>query len=93
MSNPSDFLYDLRIVSLHPTDPGPISYAMSRATGIPTAVCRQFVNGDRRSDFFIRGVTFTFARSIKILVSEAGGEAEMSECPWSRGYPWSKAFN
>ena len=85
MTNSADLLYDMRIVSHHPTNPGPVSYAMSRATGMPTAICRQYVNGDLKEEFFIRGITLTFALSIKAIVSDAGGEAEMSVCPWSRG--------
>jgi hypothetical protein len=82
---PSLLLYDMKIVSHHPNNPGPVSYAMSRATGIPTAICRQYVNGDLREDFFIRGVTHTFALSIMSIVRNADGEAEMSVCPWSHG--------
>ncbi len=83
MPNQSGFLYDMRIVSHHPTNPGPVSYAMSRATGIPTAICRQYVNGELREEFFIRGIPLTFALSIKAIVKEAGGSAEAIICPWS----------
>ena len=85
MTNSADLLYDMRIVSHHPTNPGPVSYAMSRATGMPTAICRQYVNGDLKEEFFIRGITLTFALSIKAIVSEAGGSVEATVCPWSRG--------
>ena len=84
MTNPSDFLYDLKIVSHHPAHPGPVSHAMSQSTGIPTAICRQYLNGEKIGDFFIRGVTFTFARSIRSIVGRAGGEVEMCVCPWSK---------
>lgn len=82
MINPSSLLYDVRIVSHHPTNPGPVSYAMSRATGIPTAICRQYINGDLREDFFIRGITLTFALSIRSIVNQAGGSVEATVCPW-----------
>lgn len=81
--NPSELLYDLKIVSLHPNKPGPVAYAMHKSTGIPTAICREYVNGSKTGEFFIRGVTFIFAKMIKYAVSEAGGEAEMCVCPWS----------
>jgi hypothetical protein len=83
MINPSELLYDVRIVSHHPKFPGPVAYAMHRSTGIPTAVCREYVNGSLTGEFFIRGVTFIFAKMIKSIVAAADGEAEMCVCPWS----------
>jgi hypothetical protein len=81
--NPSELLYDLKIVSLHPNRPGTVAYAMHRSTGIPTAMCREYVNGSKTGEFFIRGVTYIFAKMIKHAVSAADGEVEMCICPWS----------
>ena len=83
MQNPALYLYDLKIASHHPENPGPVSYAMSRATGMPTAICRNYVNGDLRDEYFIRGVTYTFALSVKKIVTNAGGSVELWRCPWS----------
>lgn len=85
MHNPSDFLYDLRIVSFHDKQPGPVSYAMHRSTGMPIALAREYVNGKFAHEFFMRGATFIFAKMIAHAVRSAGGEAEMLICPWSRG--------
>lgn len=84
MYNPSDLLYDLRIVSFHDKQPGPVSYAMHRSAGMPIAMAREYVNGKFAHEIFIRGITFIFAQMIVHAVRSAGGEAEMLVCPWSK---------
>lgn len=85
MQNPSELLYDMRIVSFHDKIPGHVAYAMHRTTGIPTAICREYVNGRFAHEIFVRGVTFVYAKMIQFAVKNAGGEAEMVVCPWTRG--------
>lgn len=83
MTNPSELLYDLRIVSFHDRFPGKVAYAMHRTTGMPTAICREYVNGGLAHELFARGVTFIHAKMIQSAVRDADGEAEMVVCPWS----------